>query len=466
MMRSKLICRRLSESENVFDLVVLGAGSGGLAAAKRAASYGAKVAIIEGDRVGGTCVIRGCVPKKLLVIGSHYREYIQDSKSFGVDLLGSSIHTSTLLLNVRKEVDRLNQLHISMLGKSGVHLFSGWGKFVGENIIEVKPKDPLKSSYKICGRKILIAVGSQPVRPNIKGSSLGYVSDDIFLLEKFPKKIVIIGAGYIACEFACIFNNLGVEVIQIVRGDNLLKTFDKEVSNFLRDYMRSSGVKIFFEHEVKELLGSKGDINVITKKDSSINCDATLFAIGRKPFINGLHLDVVNVNSNLGKIIVDKNNMTSNSSIFAVGDVTDKVNLTPVAIEEGRVFADRLFGGITRSVDYQYIPKAVFSQPEIASVGLSESEACDEYGTKNISIYKTSFRPMSQALTKRNRKCFLKLIVDIDSNKVVGCHMAGENAAEIIQMAAIAISMGATKSDFDRTMALHPTIAEEFVTMI
>ncbi|KGG12819.1 MULTISPECIES: glutathione-disulfide reductase [Prochlorococcus] len=448
-----------------FDLVVLGAGSGGLAAAKRAAKYGAHVGVVEGDRVGGTCVIRGCVPKKLLVYGSKYREYLESASSFGVDIKSARIDSSVLLANVRREVQRLNEFHIQSLKKCGVKLIHGWGSLKKNNCISVENASDSQLSRDIYARNILIAVGGRPILPKLPGSSLGWVSDDMFLQNKFPNKILIVGAGFIACEFACILNGLGVETIQLIRGSRLLKGFDKEISTFLAERMQEKGINLQFNQSLLAIKGSKGELNVEINSGNEINCEGVLFATGRRPFLEGLNLDVVGINYDSKSIKTDFNNATNIPGIFAIGDVTDKINLTPVAIEEGRVLADNLFGGKSRKVDYRFIPKAVFSQPEIASVGLTEEEAIEKNGLSSIKVFRSKFRPMSQSLQKSESKVLLKLIIDIRTDKVLGCHIAGEDSAEIIQMASIAISMGAKKADFDKTMALHPTIAEEFVTI-
>jgi len=447
-----------------FDLIVLGAGSGGLAAAKRAASYGARVAIIEGDRVGGTCVIRGCVPKKLLVYGSKHVENVRNASRFGIDLNAIRINPGTLLENVRKEVDRLNKLHMDLLEKANVELIRGWGYVADLNSVGVKTSD-LSSPIIFEAKNILIAVGGRPRRPNIPGASLGWVSDDVFLQKSFPEKVVVIGAGFIACEFSCILNGLGIAVTQLVRGSSLLKGFDKELSSELQESMISRGIDIQFSKQIVSVEGQIGDLSLTDNQSCHYNCGAVVFATGREPFLQGLNLESIGLKTIQNRIVVDTRNQTNIPHIFAVGDVTDRVNLTPVAIEEGRVFADNLFNQKNRSVDYEFIPKAVFSQPEIACVGLSEEEALDKYGEGNISIYKARFRPMSKMLTNSEEKCLLKLVVQSKSGLVLGCHMLGDDSAEIIQMASIAIKMGAKKSDFDKTMALHPTIAEEFVTM-
>ena len=449
--------------KNFFDLIVIGAGSGGLAAAKRAASYGARVAIIEGDKVGGTCVIRGCVPKKLLVYGSLYGQIIQKSESFGVKFTEVKMDSGVLLENVRSEVDRLNKLHTKFLIEAGIEIFKGWGTFSGPNSILIRNSDSNTQNRELISKHILISVGGLPIRPDIKGCSLGWISDDMFLQKSYPNKIIIVGAGYIACEFACILNGLGIEVDQIVRGNKLLKEFDNEMSSLLQEEMQKKGIKFHFGKSLISIEGEQGNINAKTTFGENINCGAVLFAIGRKPAIKYLNLEMAGVKLIDNKIKVDKNNTTNISHIYAIGDVSNSVNLTPVAVDEGRAFSDRIWGGRSRNVNYQLVPKAVFSQPEIASIGLSEEEA--EKTGKKIKVYKSLFKPMSQALPKSGERCLMKLIVDETNEKILGCHMIGENASEIIQMASIALFIGAKKSDFDRTMALHPTIAEEFVTM-
>lgn len=448
-----------------FDLIALGAGSGGLAAAKRAASYGARVAIVEGDRVGGTCVIRGCVPKKLLVYGSQYREYLECAPSFGVKWKDFSQDIGVLLENVRKEVDRLNKLHIANLAKAGVELISGWARFIDSNHVEVLNQPSGGGSRTLHAHHILIAVGGRPSRPSFPGAELGWVSDDMFLQANYPEKVVIVGAGFIACEFACILSGLGVQVSQLVRRDHLLRGFDRELSDAVVEGMKDRGIDLRFGQEPVSIKGTPGNLSLQTRGGDQLQCGGVLLATGRHPLIEGLNLEAAGVKTDSGKILVDPDQTTNVPNIFAVGDVTDRVNLTPVAIDEGRAFADSVFGQSPRRVDHDLIASAVFSQPELSTVGLTEEKAIERLGVDKIKIYRAKFRPLSQALPKTGPRCLLKLIVEIESDKVLGCHMVGEHAAEIIQMAAIAIGMGATKADFDRTMALHPTISEEFVTM-
>ena len=447
-----------------FDLVVIGAGSGGLAAAKRAASYGARVAIVEGDRVGGTCVIRGCVPKKLMVYGSAMRHHLHDAASYGWSVGDVSHNSAELLQRVRAEVDRLNQLHIGFLEKAGVELVRGWGRFADANSVSVV--DPSGSELQLLrGERILIAVGGRPHRPAIPGAELGWVSDDLFNLERLPERVVVVGAGFIACEFACILNGLGVQVTQLVRGNHLLRGFDLESSRAVQEAMEADGIEIRFAHSPAAIEGTPGDLSVITQSGERLPCNGVLLATGRRPFLQGLNLEAAGVAIEGHRIPVTADQATNVSNIYAVGDVTDRVNLTPVAIDEGRALADTIWGRKPRLVDHELIASAVFSQPELSGVGLTEEAAIERYGADGVKVHRARFRPMSQALPARDPKVLLKLVVEQASGKVVGCHMVGEHAAEIIQMAAIAIGMGATKADFDRTMALHPTVAEEFVTM-
>ena len=448
-----------------FDLIVLGAGSGGLAAAKRAALHGARVAIVEGDRVGGTCVIRGCVPKKLLVYGSAYRHLLADAPSYGWKIKAVQPDSATLLANVRAEVDRLNTLHIGLLEKAGVELLRGWGRFSGSTSLVVTAADG--SEQELHAKRILIAVGGRPHRPEIPGAEMAWLSDDLFELERFPERVVVVGAGFIACEFAGILNGLGVQVTQLVRGDHLLRGFDREASEAVRAGMEAEGVEIRFAHSPAAITGqcAPGELSVTTQSGESIACGGVLLATGRRPFLHGLNLEAAGVAVEGYRIPVDGDQCTNVAGIYAVGDVTERINLTPVAVDEGRAFADTVYGHRPRQVDHSLVASAVFAQPELASVGLTEEQAIERFGIDGIKLHRARFRPMSQALPARGPKVLLKLIVETASNKVLGCHMVGEHAAEIIQMAAIAIGMGATKADFDRTMALHPSVAEEFVTM-
>jgi glutathione reductase (NADPH) len=447
------------------DLIVLGAGSGGLAAAKRAASHGARVVIVEGDRVGGTCVIRGCVPKKLLVYGSAYTQLLADAPSFGWTVGEVRCDAATLLANVRAEVDRLNALHLGFLEKAGVELIQGWGRFTGPNSVEVS--NAAGEIRELSGERILIAVGGRPHRPNIPGAELGWVSDDLFELKALPDAVVVVGAGFIACEFACILRGLGVKVIQLVRGDHLLRGFDREASRAVQDGMEASGIEIRLAHSPAAITAAcpPGELTVTTQSGEQIHCGGVLLATGRRPFLAGLNLEAAGVAVEGHRIPVTADQRTNVPGIYAVGDVTDRINLTPVAVDEGRAFADTLYGNKPRQVDHNLVASAVFCQPELSGVGLTEEQAIERFGREAIKVHRARFRPMSQALPASGPRVLLKLVVERANGRVLGVHMVGDHAAEIIQMAAIAIGMGATKADFDRTMALHPSVAEEFVTM-
>lgn len=448
-----------------YDLVVIGAGSGGLAAAKRAASHGARVAIVEGDRVGGTCVIRGCVPKKLLVYGSLVHEQLLDAPSYGWHVPALTCDQALLLQKVRAEVDRLNQLHIDLLAKAGVDLIRGRARFSGPRSVSVQPCDNGEGDRELEATRILIAAGGRPHRPAIPGAELAWMSDDMFLQERFPERVVIVGAGFIACEFAGILTGLGVKVSQLVRGDHLLKGFDREATEMVLEGMESYGVDVRLAHSPAAIEGEPGALTVVTEGGERLPCGGVLLATGRRPALATLNLEAAGVELEGHRIPVTADQVTNIPHIYAVGDVTDRVNLTPVAIDEGRAFADTVYGGRPRQVDHDLVASAVFSQPELAGVGLTQERATERYGPEGVRVVRARFRSLAQALPKRGSRCLLKLVLHREGERVLGCHMVGEHAAEIIQMAGIALGMGARKADFDRTMALHPTVSEEFVTM-
>ena len=451
--------------EDKFDLIVIGAGSGGLASAKRAASYGANVAVIEGSEIGGTCVIRGCVPKKLMVYAAKNRQALYNSDAYGLTASEKSFSSRTLLNKIRNEVLRLSEIHRKSMEKLNIKVFKGWGRFLNKKEVQILSSNKKKVTKSIYGEKILIAVGGEPNILNVPGKELAWTSDDIFRLDQFPKSITIIGGGYIACEFACIFNDFGIEVNQIIRRDSLLTGFDTDLSAFLKDEMVESGIKLKFKEELESINQSGLGLEISLHSGSTLHSDNLLMATGRSPRINDLNLSNIGIKM-IGKYIeVDEVNQTNVSNVFAIGDVVDKPNLTPVAIEQGRVFSDNIFGNLKRVVNYEYIPKAVFTNPEISTVGLTESEAKELYTNENIEIFKCAFTPMSNTFKVKKSKSMLKLVVNKLDNRVLGCHMFGESSSEIIQMASVAINAGVTKEIFDMTMALHPTVSEEFVTM-
>ena len=443
------------QDEQRFDLVVVGAGSGGLAAAKRAASHGASVAIVEGSRVGGTCVIRGCVPKKLLVYGSAVGEQLADAPSYGWPVSPVTPRTHVLLDQVRREVDRLNNLHEAALNRAGVTLVRGWARFLDDRRLQVGDR-------VLRGETILIAVGGQPVRPDLPGAELALVSDDLFLLERFPSSMVVVGGGYIACEFACILQGLGVAVTQVVRRQ-LLRGFDRGCVASVEAGMVEKGLAVRKGVSPQAVRSSTAGCCVELSDGSAVEAEAVLLATGRKPRLDGLNLEAAGLAVEGARIPVDGDQRTNVAHVFAVGDVTDRINLTPVAVDEGRAFADSRFGQKPRRTDHGLVASAVFTQPELATVGLSEEEARERYG-EQAQVREARFRSLSRALPKTGSPCHLKLVLG-PQERVLGCHMVGEHSAEIIQMAAIALGMGATKADFDRTMALHPSVSEEFVTM-
>ena len=443
-----------------FDLFVIGAGSGGVRAARIAAGYGAKVGVCEEYRVGGTCVIRGCVPKKLLVYASHFPEYFEDATGYGWSKPESTFSWSTLIANKDQEIDRLNGIYITNLERSGVEIFQSRGEILDKNTIKLTGLD-----RTITAKRILIATGGTPnVDDRIPGVEHAITSNEAFHLEEMPKRVIVAGGGYIAVEFACIFHGLGAETHLIYRGEQILRGFDREVRDFLHDEMTKKGINIHLNDVFTSIDKQADGLHVATKTGKTIVVDQAMFAIGRRPAIDGLGLENAGVELNdRGAIAVDKFSQTNVDNIYAVGDVTDRVNLTPVAIREGHAFADTVYGGKEVIVDHSKIATAVFSQPEIGTVGISQEDAVATYG--DVDIYRSSFRPMKNILPGRDEKMLMKVIVDAASDIVVGCHVVGPDAGEMAQLLGIAIKMGATKADFDATVAVHPTAAEEFVTL-
>jgi glutathione reductase (NADPH) len=444
-----------------FDLFVIGAGSGGIASARRAAEYGAKVGIAEFDRLGGTCVNRGCIPKKLMVYASRFPDHFAEAQGYGWSSVQSTFDWTKMITAVDQELDRLNGVYQRMLDNSKVQLFRGYARFIDPHTIEI-------GDTKVTADKVLIAVGGHPIKPDIPGMEYTIVSDDMFLLTEQPKRIVIIGGGYIGVEFACIMQGLGSEVTQIIRRERILRGFDEDIRSSVQEAMEKHGIRIVTNSTpiaIKKISDGlkvslqNGDISEVVVADA-----VGLAATGRKPNIEKLGLENASVEVNNGAIAVDKYSQTSCENIYAVGDCTDRINLTPVAINEGRAFADTHFGGKSRIMSYENIPSAVFSTPEAATVGLTEAEAKEKYGDDAIKIYRARFRSTYYTLAGKDEKTMMKLVVETATDKVLGAHMVGEGAAEIIQGVAIAVKMGAKKSDFDATVAIHPTAAEEFVS--
>jgi glutathione reductase (NADPH) len=445
-----------------FDLFAIGGGSGGIASARRAAEYGAKVGIAENDRLGGTCVNRGCIPKKLMVYASHFPYQFKEAQGFGWSPVESSFDWTKMINAVNNELDRLNGIYQRMLDNSKVQLFRGYARLLDPHTIEI-------GDTKVTADKILIAVGGYPVKPDVPGIEHTIVSDDMFHLKEQPKRIVIIGGGYIGVEFACIMNGLGSEVTQIIRRDKILRGFDEDIRTSIQEAMEKHGIRIVTNSNLKTIEKTSDGLNVHLEGGDMpeiVVADAVgLAATGRKPNIAKLGLENAGVEVVRGAIAVNEYSQTSCENIYAIGDCTDRINLTPVAINEGRAFSDTHFGGKSRLMSYENVPSAVFSTPEAATVGLTEAEAKEKYGDDAIKIYRAKFRPTYHTLSGQDEKTLMKLVVDRTTDKVLGAHMVGESAAEIIQGVAIAIKMGAKKSDFDATVAIHPTAAEEFVTM-
>ena len=442
-----------------YDLFVIGAGSGGVRAARVSSAHGARVAIAEEYKVGGTCVIRGCVPKKLLVYGAHFAEDLQDARRFGWKIKGCTFDWPTLRDNVLAEVERLEGIYTDILDRHDVEIFAQRAKVTGPNQIS------LADGTKLSAATILIATGSHPVMPNVPGAEHGISSNEMFHLEKMPRRAVIAGGGYIANEFAGILHEFACEVTIVNRGDVILRHYDEQVRDRLLQISLTKGINFKFNAPFEKVVKRKdGSLRIHLQGSSPIDADLLLWAVGRDPNTQGLGLEDVGVElGKNGAVLVDEDNQSSVPSIYAIGDVTDRIQLTPVAIREGQAFADTVFGSKPTRVDYANVPHAVFSHPPIASVGMTEGEARDKIGT--YKTYVSDFRPMKNVLAGRNERSLYKLIVHEETDKVVGLHMIGPEAAEILQAAAIAVKAGLTKAQFDETIALHPTMSEELVLM-
>lgn len=442
-----------------FDLFVIGAGSGGVRAARIAASHGARVAVAEEYRVGGTCVIRGCVPKKLLVYGSHFAEDLADARRFGWDTSGATFDWPTLRDNVAAEVNRLEGLYGQTLANNKVTLFAQRASIAGPNRVA------LADGSEVSAAHILIATGARPAVPDIAGAELAITSNEVFHLDKLPRRAVIAGAGYIANEFAGIFHELGVDVTLVTRGDRMLRSYDSEIVDRLVAISQAKGIDIRFNFPFLGIAqNADGSLTVQGGDAGDIETDLVMFAIGRVPNSAGLGLETLGVDmGDDGSIFVDAHAHTNVPGIYAVGDVTGRVQLTPVAIREGHALADNLFGGQNRTIDYRAIPTAVFANPPLAGVGLTEAEARDQFA--NVTVYRSDFRAMKNVLADRNERALYKMVVDGDTDRVLGLHIIGPDSGEILQAAAIAVKAGLTKAHFDDTVALHPSMAEELVLM-
>ncbi len=442
-----------------YDLFVIGAGSGGVRASRIAAAHGAKVAIAEEYRVGGTCVIRGCVPKKLLIYGAHFAEDLADARRFGWDVPDCKFDWPTLRDNVLGEVDRLEGLYAQTLGNHHVEIIRERAVVAGSHDLD------LTGGRKVTAKVILIATGGKPVVPSFPGSEHGITSNEVFHIDTLPKRILIAGGGYIANEFAGIFHEFGAKVTLVNRSDQILRGYDEQIRDRLLQISIMKGIEFRFNAPFEKIdKREDGTLDVSMAGCDVVNADMVLFAIGRAPNTDGLGLIEAGVKlSERGAVMVDQDNRSSVPSIYAVGDVTDRVQLTPVAIREGQAFADTVFGNKPTRVDYANIPSAVFSHPPIAGVGMTEGQAKNQLGA--VKVYTSDFRPMKNVLAGRNERALYKMICDASNDVVVGLHMIGPDSAEILQAAAVAVKAGLTKAQFDATVALHPTMAEELVLL-
>ncbi len=440
-----------------YDLFVLGAGSGGVRAARISSGFGAKVAVAEDYRVGGTCVIRGCVPKKLLVYASHFGEDFESAEGFGWQVGEAKFDWKTLIANKDKEIDRLNGLYIKTLEGAGCEIIMGRATLEDAHTVRVGDK-----TYT--AKYILIAVGGWPTLPDVPGIEHAITSNEALHLDDLPRRVAVVGGGYIAVEFAGIFNGMGAETTLLYRSEQILRGFDRDLRDRLNDEMSKKGMNVRTETNVTAIEKTEGGLTLSLTDGSTMEVDAVMYATGRKPNTDGLGLEEVGVQlAKNGAVIVDDYSKTSVDNIYAVGDVTDRVQLTPVAIKEGHAFALTVFGDTPTRPNHDAVPTAVFSQPPIGTVGMSEEDAL-KAGHK-IDVYTSDFRPMKHTLGGSTERAFTKMIVDQDTDKVLGAHMIGLDSAEIIQGIGIAVKAGLTKAQFDATIAIHPSSAEEFVLM-
>jgi glutathione reductase (NADPH) len=443
-----------------YDLIVVGAGSGGVRAARVAAAHGARVTVIEEHRIGGTCVIRGCVPKKLLVYGSHFAEDLVDARRFGWTVENATFDWPTLRDNVLAEVSRLSGIYTETLTSHGVQNVSGRAVVTGPNTVRVGDR-PLSAGV------ILIATGARPQVPDIPGAHHAITSNEAFHLDAVPKRVVIVGGGYIAHEFAGIFRQFGADVTLLNRSDQLLRGYDEQIRDRLLQISMTKGIRFLFNTRLKGITkGEDGTLTLDLEGAQPVQCDALMFATGRVPNTEGLGLEQAGVEldeTKAGAVRVDDYSRSTCGSIYAVGDVTNRVQLTPVAIREGQAFADTVFGNRPTKLDYNCIPSAVFSHPPLGGVGMTESQARNRLGT--VKVYTSDFRPMKNVLANRNERALYKLVVDEPTDRIVGAHMIGPDAPEILQLAAVAVKAGLTKAQFDACVAIHPTMAEELVLL-
>ena len=443
-----------------FDLFVIGGGSGGVRAARMAAQRGARVALAEAAALGGTCVNVGCIPKKLYSYAAHYAHDFRDAAGFGWKA-DPQFDWNKLRANRAEEIGRLNRVYERLLEDAGVRILRGWASFVDAHTVKL---ETTHGAEQFSARNILVATGGTPVVPAIEGAQLGVSSDSMFDLDPFPQRLVVVGGGYIACEVASIFRGLGSRVHLLYRGEQILRGFDEEVRHFIAAEMVKHGIDLRLRTDVRALKQTAGGIEVQLADGHCLDADTVLLATGRVPNVNGLGLEAAGVRQGKADAIaVDARCRPSVPSIYAVGDVTARVQLTPVALAEAMAVVDHLFGEGRRRIDYENIPTAVFTHPNIGTVGLTEQEARERVG--QVTIYRTDFKALKHTLSGSSERCLMKLVVDTASDRVLGLHMVGPDAGEIVQGFAVAMQAGATKAVFDRTIGIHPTIDEEFVTM-
>ncbi len=441
-----------------FDLFTIGAGSGGVAASRRAGAHGARVAICEEGRVGGTCVLRGCVPKKLLVYGSHFHDDFADAAGYGWDVpVAPTLDWARLVAAKDREIDRLNGVYLRLLRDSGVKLVEGRARIADAHTVEV-------TGARYTAGTILVATGGRPHLPAVRGIDLAITSNEALSLPALPGKLAVVGGGYIGVELAGVFNAAGAEVTMLLRGDTVLRGFDDDVRAALTTELRRRGIVVRCDTVVSDIEPRGDGLSLLTEGGETLDADAVLYATGRVPNTRGMGLEQAGVAlTPEGAIVVDDGSRTTVPSIYAVGDCTDRRNLTPVAIAEGRAVAETLFHDRPTHVDHEYVPSAVFSQPPVGTVGYSERDARARFGA--VDVYVSSFKPMKHALSGRDERTMMKLVVARESGRVVGCHVVGADAPEIVQGFAVAVRCGATKAMFDTTVGIHPTAAEELVTM-
>ncbi len=441
-----------------FDVFVIGAGSGGVRAARMAAGEGARVAIADDRALGGTCVNVGCVPKKLYTYASHFSHDFENAKGFGWNLAATKFHWPTLVANKKTEISRLNGIYANLLDNSGAQIIRGYASLKDKNTVTVDGTD-------YTAERIVIATGGAPNIPDVDYAELLISSDEIFDLTEFPKRLLVVGAGYIALEFACIFQGLGSQVQVSYRGDLIMRSFDTDVRRFLDQEMRKQGIEIHYQSQVGSVVRQSDNSLLVTFLDgSSTEVDQVLMAIGRNPRVAGIGLKKLGIETTAqGTIAVNHKFQTNVPNIYALGDVTGGIELTPVALAEAMVLVNHWYGDGAKEMDYDLIPTAVFTQPNIGTIGLTEDQAMDQHG--EITVYRSDFKPMKHTLSGSDERSFMKLIVDSATDKVVGLHIVGEGAGEMLQGFAVAMKVGATKADFDATIGIHPTSAEELVTM-